>query len=322
MKKYIIYLAITVIAVKAHAQGNFQRTSKGTQYQLFTHNTGDRIKVSDVVTFQALQKTDKDSVLFSTYKSGAPLQAQIQPEGDLMDIFPLLTVKDSVMVKVPTDSIFKNNEQQRPAFLPKGSNMYFTLKIENVQSLNEAIAARKAVIDKYAADEAVGTDKYIAAHKLMLNTTPSGLKYKITVPSVKHKPLKGDTVWVNYTGRSIADDKVFDSSIATEAQKAGLQQPGRTYEPIKFAVGEGSVIPGWDEGLLLLNEGSKAEFIVPSKLAYGDKGAGEDIKPFSTLLFDVELVKIKPVKHALPKATAKKPLGKKKAATTAKKKTN
>ena len=296
----------------------FQRTSKGTEYQLVTHNTGDRIKLNDIVTFQAVQKTGKDSILFSTYKAGAPLQAQVQPTGDLMDIFPLLTVGDSVIVKIPTDSIFKNNEQQRPAFLPKGSNMFFTLKIVKVQALEQAIAERKALVEKYGAEEAANTDKYVAEHKLLLKTTASGLKYRITKPSLKRKPLAGDTVLVNYTGKTL-DGKVFDSSVEAEAKKGGLDQPGRHYEPIKFAVGAGMVIPGWDEGLLLLNEGSKAQLIIPSKLGYGEKGAGEDIKPFSTLLFDVELVKVIPVKHAIAKHSTKKPLAKK-ATTTAKKK--
>jgi len=311
MKKYIIYLVFCVIAFKATAQDNFERSAKGTQYHLFTHNTGEKIKLNDIVTFQAIQKTGKDSVLFSSYTAGAPLQAQIQPTGDLMDIFPLLTSQDSVLIRIPTDSIFKDNEQQRPAFLPKGSNMFFTLKIVRVQSLEEAMTERKAMAEKYATEESANTDKYIAAHKLLLKTTPSGLKYKITKPSIKRKPLNGDTVLVNYTGRTL-DGKVFDSSIAAEAAAGGLQQPGRTYEPIKFAVGASMVIPGWDEGLLLLNEGSKAEFVIPSKLAYGEKGAGDDIKPFSTLIFDVELVKVKPIKHALhKKPVGKKPLAKK-----------
>jgi len=67
--------------------------------------------------------------------------------------------------------------------------------------------------------------------------------------------------------------------------------------------------------LLLLNEGSKATFVIPSALAYGEKGQGDDIKPFSTLVFDVEIVKVKPIKHA-PKPLAKKPLHKKKAVAT------
>lgn len=322
MKKYIIYLVAAAFAVSANAQGTFQRTTKGTEYQLLTHNTGDRIKLSDIVTFNAVQKTGKDSILFSSYLKGAPLQAQIQPNGDLMDIFPLLTVKDSVLIRIPTDSLFKNNEAQRPPFLPKGSNMYFTLKIERVQSLEEAMAERKALIDKYATEEAAGTDKYIAGHQLIFKTTPTGLKYKITVPTIKRKPIKGDTVWVNYTGRTL-DGKVFDSSVEAEAKKGGLDQPGRHYEPIKFSLGEDPIIEGWVEGLLMMNEGSKAQFIIPSKLAYGERGQGEEIKPFSTLFFDVELVKIKSPKRVLPKTTATKPGVKpaaKKPATAAKKK--
>ncbi len=307
---------MAAFAVKANAQ-TFQKTTKGTEYQMLTHNTGDRIKLSDIVTFNAIQKTGKDSILFSSYLKGAPLQAQVAAEGDLMDIFPLLTVKDSVLIKIPTDSIFKNNEQSRPPFLPKGSNMYFILKIERVQSLEEAIAERKVMMDKYAADETAGTAAYIAEHKLVLKTTASGLKYRITKPSVLRKPLTGDTVYVNYTGRTL-DGKVFDSSVAAEATKGGLVQPGRTYEPINFALGTGAVIPGWDEGLALLGTGAKAQFIIPSSLAYGEKGAGDDIKPFSTLIFDVEMVKIKAVKHAPAKPAAKKATSTAAKSTTAK----
>jgi FKBP-type peptidyl-prolyl cis-trans isomerase FkpA len=124
---------------------------------------------------------------------------------------------------------------------------------------------------------------------------------------------------VNYVGRTL-DDKVFDSSIEAVAKAAALNQPGRAYEPIQVIVGMGGVIPGWDEGLLLLNEGSKATFVIPSALAYGAQSPSEDIKPYSPLVFDVVLVKVKPIKHPLtPKPAAKKPLHKK--ATTTKKTT-
>ncbi|MDB5018066.1 MAG: FKBP-type peptidyl-prolyl cis-trans isomerase [Mucilaginibacter sp.] len=308
--KYILFILALILAVNAKAQGDLQHTPQGASYRLFTHNTGDRIKLNDIVSFQFIQKTDKDSVLASTYTAGHPVQAQIVPSekvGDLMAIFPLLTVKDSALVVVPTDSIFKGNEDKRPPFFPKGSNLTYILKIEKVQSLTDFIADIKTA-------ENTGSAKYITDHKLIVKTTPSGLKYVITKPSLKRKPLKGDTVLVNYTGRTV-DDKVFDSSIEADAKAAGLQQPGRTYEPIQVVVGTGGVIPGWDEGLLLLNEGSKATFIIPSGLAYGEQGQG-DIRPFSTLVFNVELVKVKPIKHAItPKPAVKKTMVKKKTVT-------
>ena len=183
-------------------------------------------------------------------------------------------------------------------FSRKAATSLFIIKIEKVQSLNEAIAERNVAVDKVKAAETDAANKYIAEHKLVLKTTATGLKYIITKPSLKVKVRKGDTVLVNYAGRTLSD-KLFDSSIESVAKQGGLQQPGRNYEPIQVIVGTGGVIAGWDEGLLLLNEGSKATFVIPSALGYGSQGAGDDIKPYNTLVFDLEIVKIKPIKHAV-----------------------
>lgn len=316
MKRYIPIVIALLFVAKANAQNDFQRTPKGAQYKIFTTNPGEKIKQDDIVTFDFVQKNEKDSVLISSAQIGHPVQVQIHPSqnvADLMEVFPLLTVKDSAIVKVPSDSIFVGHEDQRPPFIPKGTNLVFILKIDRVQSLSDAIAERNAGLEKVKAQESIDAANYIASHKLNLHTTPSGLKYVITQPSVKTKVQKGDTVLVNYAGRSL-NDKVFDSSIESIAKQAGLDQPGRTYEPIEVVVGNARVIPGWDEGLQLLNEGSKATFVIPSNLAYGEQGQG-DIKPYSTLVFDIEIVKVKPTKHvpAPVKAPAKKPLYRKKA---------
>ncbi|MFD0752190.1 FKBP-type peptidyl-prolyl cis-trans isomerase [Mucilaginibacter calamicampi] len=312
MKKFFLVLAALAFAFNADAQDGFKRTSKGTIYRIVTANPGEKIKLDQIITFNMVQKTEKDSVLASTYAVGRPFQARCAADGDLMDLFPLLAVKDSVIIKVPTDSIFNGKEETRPAFFPKGSNLMVFLKIEKVQSLDEAMAERnkaleeeRAVTAKLATQEAGIASTYIADNKLLLKTTPSGLKYTVTQATIKRKPLPGDTVYVHYLGRTL-DGKVFDTSIEAEAIKSGTKQDGRAYEPISFALGRGEVIPGWDEGLQLLNEGSKATFIIPSKLAYGERGAGNDIPPYATLRFDVELVKVSPVKHTLAKKTVAK----------------
>jgi len=310
MKKFIYsVLTLCVFTITVNAQNTFQHTPNGSQYIMFTHNAGDRIKLNDVITLQITQKTDKDSLLSSTYAMGHPVQVQIQPSQsvtDMMEVFPLLTVNDSVLVKVPADSVFKGHEDKRPSIFPPGSNFNFYIKVVKIQTLTEAIAEIKAA-------EVVSANKYIADNKLVLKTTPSGLKYAITKLGLKPKPLNGDTVLVNYTGR-LTNGRVFDSSIESVAKENGLDQPGRPYEPIKFVLGKQEVVPGWDEGLLLLNEGGKAIFLVPSGLAYGDRGSGDGtIPPYSTLAFDIELVRVIRVKHALP---VKKPLPKKHYTTT------
>ncbi|GAB3919196.1 FKBP-type peptidyl-prolyl cis-trans isomerase [Mucilaginibacter boryungensis] len=293
MKKFL-FLACLIAPVALKAQDGYMRTPKGVQYKIVSKNAGERIKMDDVITFHVVQKTEKDSVLFSSYNLGHAIKAQVKPStniGDLMEVFPLLTAKDSVLVKVPTDSVFIGHEDARPPFLPKGSNIVFIVKIEKVQSLNDAIAERNAQMDKMKSEEARTADQYINSHKLVLKSTPSGLKYVVTKVGPGRKVMLGDTVLVNYTGRT-TEDKIFDTSIEAAAKTGGVYQPGRPYEPLKIVLGQTQLIRGWDEGLQLLTEGSKAEFIVPSSLGYGEQGAGDDIKPFSTLVFDLQVVKV------------------------------
>ncbi|GIZ15174.1 peptidylprolyl isomerase [Capnocytophaga catalasegens] len=108
--------------------------------------------------------------------------------------------------------------------------------------------------------------------------TQSGLFYKIIENGSGKKAQKGQNVSVHYTGM-LLDGQVFDSSL-------------RRGVPLDFVVGIGQVIAGWDEGILLLNEGDKARFVIPSELGYGSRGAGGVIPPNAILIFDVELVKV------------------------------
>ncbi|SDS25045.1 peptidylprolyl isomerase [Gillisia sp. Hel1_33_143] len=109
--------------------------------------------------------------------------------------------------------------------------------------------------------------------------TSSGLRYKIEEKGDGPKAEKGKTVSVHYKGM-LPDGSVFDSSY-------------KRNEPIDFPLGQGHVIEGWDEGIQLLSVGDQARFVIPSHLAYGERGAGGVIPPNATLIFDVELVAVK-----------------------------
>lgn len=132
------------------------------------------------------------------------------------------------------------------------------------KNIAEAKKASEAELDKLA----TGFSK-----------TDSGLRYQIIQKGTGVKAEKGKNVSVHYKGQ-LADGTVFDSSY-------------KRNQPIDFPVGVGQVIAGWDEGILLLNVGDKARFVIPSHLGYGSAGAGGVIPPNATLVFDVELMNVK-----------------------------
>ena len=109
--------------------------------------------------------------------------------------------------------------------------------------------------------------------------TESGLRYKMIQKGSGTKAEYGKTVSVHYEG-SLETGKVFDSSYPRK-------------KPIEFRLGQGQVIEGWDEGIALLQVGDKARFVIPSYLAYGERGAGGVIPPNATLIFDVELMDVR-----------------------------
>ena len=113
--------------------------------------------------------------------------------------------------------------------------------------------------------------------KEAIKTTESGLQYEVLKDGEGDSPKATDVVEVHYHG-TLTDGTVFDSSVDRG-------------EPTSFPLNR--VIPGWTEGVQLMKEGAKYRFYVPQSLAYGERGAGADIKPFSTLIFEVELLDIK-----------------------------
>lgn len=136
--------------------------------------------------------------------------------------------------------------------------------------------AKKAEADKIEAEkQKVAKEKALKEFE-NATTTASGLKYIVLQQGSGNKPVATSNVKVHYTGMFL-DGKVFDSSV----------QRGET---IDFGLNQ--VIQGWTEGVQLMAEGSKYKFYIPSKLAYGERGAGGVIPPNTDLIFEVELIKI------------------------------
>mgnify|MGYP000748236728 CR=1 FL=1 len=179
---------------------------------------------------------------------------------------------------------------------PEAAGEYFKNYISKAQAVETD--AKKGAGEKFLADNMTAEG---------VNVTPTGLQYKVLTPAEGKKPSAQDTVKVHYTG-TLVDGTKFDSSVDRG-------------EPIEFPLNQ--VIKGWTEGVQLMSVGSKYKFFVPYNLGYGEQGAGGVIPPFATLIFEVELLGIKPFVEATPAVEVKPtaPVKEAKPATKAAKKT-
>lgn len=159
--------------------------------------------------------------------------------------------------------------------LEKGGLMTMEQAQTYTQTAMEAIKA-KAMEEKYADNKAAG-EKFLAENKTKegVKTTPSGLQYKVITEGKGEIPADTCKVKVNYKG-TLIDGTEFDSSYKRK-------------EPTTFRANQ--VIKGWTEALTMMPVGSKWELYIPQELAYGSRDQGQ-IKPFSTLIFEVELLSI------------------------------
>lgn len=147
--------------------------------------------------------------------------------------------------------------------------------------------AQELLNDYFQKKQKEEAEKAIAEGKVFLEangkregvtTTKSGLQYEVLTPGKgERSPKATDTVVCHYEGRLVSG-KVFDSSYERS-------------QPAEFGLNQ--VIPGWTEGLQLMSEGAKFRFYIPYLLGYGEQGAGPSIPPYSTLVFDVELISVK-----------------------------
>jgi len=139
-------------------------------------------------------------------------------------------------------------------------------------------AEQQQKMQQQGAEAVNAGETFLAANagKEGVKTTDSGLQYKVIKAGEGKSPQKSDKVTVHYRG-TLIDGTEFDSSYSRN-------------QPASFGVGQ--VIPGWTEALQLMKEGDKWEIVIPSKLGYGERGAGAKIPPDSTLIFEVELISV------------------------------
>ncbi|MFY9909765.1 MAG: FKBP-type peptidyl-prolyl cis-trans isomerase [Candidatus Sulfotelmatobacter sp.] len=260
--------AVTILAAGMLLPGNIlaqqssaPATSNGTQSTATTKPKTSTAKKPAATTRHAAPltlKTDKEKF---SYALGMRMGANFKKQG--VEVDPAI-LERGVKDALAGGKTLLTEEQAQT---------------ELMQVQNEMRKKQQEKMEAEAGENKKQGEAFLAENKTKdgVKTLPSGLEYKVLTEGTGPKPTASDTVECNYRG-TLIDGKEFDSS----AKHGG---------PATFPVS--GVIKGWTEALQLMPVGSKWQLFIPPDLAYGDRGAGPDIGPDSTLIFDVELVSIK-----------------------------
>ena len=219
------------------------------------------------------------------------MASRFSNNASIEECFSLIGEGDSVVFYISADSLYKNSSGRPAPPDLVGTKIKLSIGIDEVFTTEEFTAYTEELQKVQVEKEVEVIEAYLAEKAISAEVTDDGIYYEITQVGNGTKPEVGQTVKVNYTGM-LMDGTVFDTSIEEIAKEANIYTPGRPYAPLEFALGQGRVIKGWDIGLGLLSEGGKATLVIPSPLAYGNRGQGGLIKPNTILVFNVELVEI------------------------------
>lgn len=283
-------------------------TSDGIEYTYIKEGK-ESPKNGEYVLYNLIVQTDSDSTFISTFDQMAPAYMMYndtaQATNGMDEIFLGLRKGDSIAFEANATKVF--GEFNTPPFIKEGGNVKIQIGVVDVldedgvqayfTSLQEAQMKRQAELSVKQLEEDVKIiEEYVAENNLNASRTESGLFYVIEEEGTGEQIATGQTALVDYAGY-LLDGTIFDTSNKEKAEAAGVFSEQRDqiggYAPLEVEVGMGRVIPGWDEGLGMLKKGSKAKFIIPSTLAYGERGSGALITPNSVLVFDVEVTDVK-----------------------------
>lgn len=300
MRKISYLLMLTLIALSA-CKEPFKKAKDGSEYKVIANSSGKLVTGGNVLEMEILVKY-KDSVLYSTYETGMPQFAPYdtaQFPDTYKQIFRTLHVGDSIIIRMPTDTLIKLG--QSAPFMQKGQFIVQSYKVKSAfatqQEADKARDAAMVVAQARAKSKSEGQMKkddkvlqdYFAKNNIKAVKAAQGTYVQILTPGTGPMIDTSVVVKTNYTGRTL-EGKLFDSN--TDPAKGHVEPLLVNMTGVNDPNLGMNVIPGWKDGFTLLNKGAKAKFYIPSSLAYGTAGAGADIAPNSILIFDIDVLDV------------------------------
>ncbi|MFI5185612.1 MAG: FKBP-type peptidyl-prolyl cis-trans isomerase [Chitinophagales bacterium] len=306
-------LFAAMIVIAGCGKLDYKKTKTGLLYKIIStkDSKGPEARTGNVLKLYFQQKLN-DSVLQTNYgkmPAYQPIDASLlNSDYSPTEIFTMLHKGDSAVTVMLIDSlILKGKMPSLPPFMKRGDRIVFNFKVADLftsDSLGRLDNTKEMKIAqeqelKEMAGESVKENKeiedYLASNKIKAQKTPKGAYVEVINAGSGMQADSGKFVSLKYRGTTFAG-KTFDTNMDSSFHHI---------EPLQFAVGSGTMMPGFDEGVRLLRKGGKARIYVPAVLGNGASPVMQGGKPYQNLIFEVELldVKEKPVtpKMSLPK---------------------
>ena len=300
MKKILLIasVALTCAAfMTACNSDKFKQSENGLLYRFETTNPdGEQPNVGDLLVGELLLRLENDTLFTNVGNPDRIFQVaeNCMFKGDIQEGLLMMHTGDKAVFKIPADSIANFMQPgQMPPMYNQGAGQFFYYEVSLMEIVTKDELAQEQAnfieeMNQRRDSEDSVMAQYIADNHVTVKPTKSGLYVIVNKKGDGPKVAAGKKVSVNYTGR-LLDGTLFDTSREADAKEADKVMPGRTYEPLTYVVGEQPMIKGWDEGLMGQTAGSDITLIMPSELAYGGRGAGKDILPYSPLVFNLTI---------------------------------
>ena len=263
----------------------YKQTADGLYYRFEVQNKdAQQVQEGDVLVGEMTLRLDTTVLLSNVGRTERLMPAIPSYDGVLHEGLLMMHVGDKVTFAIEADSMakFMQPNQMPPMYEQgKGMKFYYEINLQDIvtkEEFAEEQANYQTQMEQVRQQEPELIANYVKENNIKAQPTAEGLYIIVKKAGKGTKVAVGRQVAMHYTGR-LLDGTVFDSSIGKE--------------PLSYVVGQMGLIRGWEEGVMGQPEGTQLQLIIPSAMGYGSQGAGQQIPPYSPLVFDIEILSVK-----------------------------
>lgn len=284
-KQLVILLSIGMVVFFASCSKypGFKKTDDGMYYKFHVKGDDTTTLSKGMILTLKLKYEINDSIIFNSEEAPDAFMLPLEDpsyKGDIYTALAMMKPGDSATFISSADSFFIKTVMlpEVPDSSYAGKNIYFHIKLISAMTQEQMQAEQSALLETRKAEEVAKLQSYLEANKITVAPLESGLFFTETTKGNGKKPKETDIVKVHFKVSDL-DGRVFFSSFDQG-------------EPMRWEAGKVFDNPGATEALNLMTVGSKANVIVPSSIGFGEQGRGQMVAPFTTLLYDLEMVSI------------------------------